>query len=65
MSENKIYPTMVIRSQAEAIELLEKENQQLKDIQDIIMEVIDLNQYNYGYQIKNEIAKEILDKVKE
>ena len=30
MSEDKIYPTMVIRSQAEAIELLEKENKQLK-----------------------------------
>lgn len=31
MSEEKIYPSMVIRSQAEAIELLEKENQQLKE----------------------------------
>ena len=29
--EDKIYPSMVIRSQAEAIELLEKENQELKD----------------------------------
>ena len=28
---DKIYPSMVIRSQAEAIELLKKENQQLKD----------------------------------
>lgn len=27
---DKIYPSMVIKSQAEAIELLEKENQQLK-----------------------------------
>lgn len=32
MSKEKIYPTMVIRSQAEAIELLEKENNQLKEI---------------------------------
>lgn len=31
MSEDKIYPSMVIRSQAEAIELLEQENKQLKD----------------------------------
>ena len=30
MSEDKIYPSMVIRSQAEAIELLEEENKQLK-----------------------------------
>ena len=63
MSEEKIYPSMVIRSQAEVIELLEQENQQLKDIQDKIMEIIDLNQYNYGYEIKDEITKEILDKV--
>ena len=31
MSEEKIYPSMVIRTQAEAIELLEKENQHLKE----------------------------------
>lgn len=30
MNEDKIYPSIVIRSQAEAIELLKKENQQLK-----------------------------------
>ena len=28
---DKIYPSMVIRSQAEAIELLQQENNQLKD----------------------------------
>ena len=32
MSEDKIYPSMVIRSQAEAIELLEQENKQLKEV---------------------------------
>ena len=31
MNEEAIYPSMVIRSQAEAIELLEKENKQLKE----------------------------------
>ena len=31
MNEEVIYPSMVIRSQAEAIELLEKENKQLKE----------------------------------
>ena len=30
MNEEAIYPSMVIRSQAEAIELLEKENKELK-----------------------------------
>ena len=30
VNKDKIYPSMVIRSQAEAIELLEKENRQLK-----------------------------------
>lgn len=50
--------------QKDEIEQLQQENKQLKDIQDKIMEIIDLNQYNYGYQIKNEITKEILDKVK-
>ena len=30
MNKDIIYPTMVIRNQAEAIELLEKENQQLQ-----------------------------------
>lgn len=31
MNEEVIYPSMVIRSQAEAIELLEKENKRLKE----------------------------------
>lgn len=30
MNNDRIYPSMVIRSQSEAIELLEKENQELK-----------------------------------
>lgn len=33
MNEEVIYPSMVIRSQAEAIELLEKENARLKEIE--------------------------------
>lgn len=31
MNDDKIYPSMVIRSQAEAIELLEKENTRLEN----------------------------------
>ena len=34
MNEEVIYPSMVIRSQAEAIELLEKENQKYKEVID-------------------------------
>lgn len=38
MNEEVIYPSMVIRSQAEAIELLEKENKQLKEVIDKAIE---------------------------
>ena len=41
MNEEVIYPSMVIRSQAEAIELLEKENSRLKDKLTEIKKVID------------------------
>ena len=34
MNEEVIYPSMVIRSQAEAIELLEKENKEYKEVID-------------------------------
>lgn len=40
MNKEIIYPSMVIRSQAEAIELLEKENQQLKEKIDKAIEYI-------------------------
>ena len=38
MNEEVIYPSMVIRSQAEAIELLEKENQKYKEVIDKAIE---------------------------
>ena len=41
VNEEVIYPSMVIRSQAEAIELLEKENARLKDKLTEIKKVID------------------------
>lgn len=46
MNENKIYPSMVIRSQAEAIELLEKENQKYKEV---IYKIFNYLEDNYGY----------------
>lgn len=51
MNEEVIYPSMVIRSQAEAIELLEKENKRLKMI---IKEYERLNKINNrGFKITN------------
>ena len=38
MNEEVIYPSMVIRSQAEAIELLEKENKKYKEVIDKAIE---------------------------
>ena len=40
---DKIYPSMVIRSQAEAIELLEKENKKYKEVIDKAIEYYDMN----------------------
>lgn len=53
MSEDKIYPTMVIRSQAEAIELLEKENKQLKSILTELEEYWENQQEHYRYYKDN------------
>ena len=40
MNEEVIYPSMVIRSQAEAIELLQQENQKYKEVIDKAIEYI-------------------------
>ena len=59
MSEEKIYPSVVIRSQAEAIELLEKENRQLK---------VDLQEANDTLDTHNELIrhqKQALDEIRE
>ena len=40
VNEEVIYPSMVIRSQAEAIESLEKENQKYKEVIDKAIEYI-------------------------
>ena len=41
VNEEVIYPSMVIRSQAEAIELLEKENKKYKEVIDKIKKEVD------------------------
>ena len=75
MNEEVIYPSMVIRSQAEAIELLEKENKKYKEVIDkaieyindnlIISSILDgkkyytINNYSFDYRELLEILKEV------
>ena len=77
MNEEVIYPSMVIRSQAEAIELLEKENQKYKEVIDKATEYINKYEsikayYEYidedGYDEYNcdeDFKSELLDILKE
>lgn len=58
MNEEKIYPTMVIRSQAEAIELLEKENKQLQNNWNELKEILD----NTLYKLNGLLDKDLLEK---
>ena len=53
MNEEVIYPSMVIRSQAEAIELLEKESQKYKELIDKAIEILKL--------CNSQCAKETID----
>ena len=65
---DKIYPSMVIRSQAEAIELLEQENKQLKDKLEFysgleLDKTIDKTRLEYNkLQQENKKYKEAIDK---
>lgn len=61
---DKIYPTMVIRSQAEAIELLEKENEKLKNIiSSIKKDFLNANSELEEYKAKTDKAIEITNKI--
>ena len=53
MNEEVIYPSMVIRSQAEAIELLKKENKQLKE------EKRKVRDYINKHCVNEKISKEV------
>ena len=80
MNEEVIYPSMVIRSQAEAIELLEKENKKYKEVIDRIEKYINkyenikayyeyidedgYDEYNYDEDFKSELL-DILKEVSE
>ena len=64
MNEEVIYPSMVIRSQAEAIELLEKENKILRENAEHNDKVVDkVNWENMLLEQENKKYKEVIDKV--
>ena len=77
MNEKDIYPSMVIRSQAEAIELLEKENKKYKEVIDKAIEYINKYEsikayYEYidedgydEYNYEEDLKEELLDILKE
>ena len=71
MNEEVIYPSMVIRSQSEAIELLEKENKKYKEVIDKIMNLIkkygkyDGKKCTRGFQMWSADFNKILDILKE
>ena len=62
MNEEAIYPSMVIRSQAEAIELLEQENKKYKEVIDKLKEYMNTLCDEYAddnYDIKCEVFNKI------
>ena len=66
MSEDEIYPSMVIRIQAEAIELLEQENKQLKA--DLTKEKLAYSNLRDTYNKKYDeckLYKEVIEEVRE
>ena len=69
MSEDKIYPSMVIRIQAEAIKLLEQENKQLKEVIEEVREELseiddDILKTCKRYDVNGIKVLQILDKAK-
>ena len=65
MDEEVIYPSMVIRSQAEAIESLEKENQKYKEVIDKAIEYILKETKSMPVNCCTIRLKELLDILKE
>lgn len=63
---DKIYPSMVIRSQAEAIELLEKENADLKQRLNVVNEMNVANYNKYCEELKeNTQLKSVIKEIRE
>ena len=76
VNEEVIYPSIVIRSQAEAIELLEKENKKYKEVIDKAIDLIEKsvitdigidsnNNIIHYHQLTEDETSELLDILKE
>ena len=63
MNEEVIYPSMVIRSQAEAIELLEKENQKYKEVIDKAIEYLETKRIREKAIVDVDVLEGVLKEV--
>ena len=63
VNEEVIYPSMVIRSQAEAIELLEKENKSLKEVIDKAIEYLEAKRIREKAIVDIDVLEGILKEV--
>ena len=63
MNEEVIYPSMVIRSQAEAIELLEKENQKYKEVIDRAVEYLETKRIREKAIVDIDVLEGVLKEV--
>ena len=65
VNEEVIYPSMVIRSQAEAIELLEKENKKYKEVIDKAIEYLEAKRIREKAIVDIDVLEGILKEVSE
>ena len=65
VNEEVIYPSMVIRSQAEAIELLEKENQKYKEVIDKAIEYLETKRIREKAIVDVDVLEGVLKEVSE
>ena len=65
MNEEVIYPSMVIRSQAEAIELLEKENKKYKEVIDKAIEYLENKRIREKAIVDIDVLEGVLKEVSE
>ena len=63
VNEEVIYSSMVIRSQAEAIELLEKENQKYKEVIDKAIEYLETKRIREKAIVDIDVLEGILKEV--
>ena len=65
MNEEAIYPSMVIRSQAETIELLEQENKKYKEVIDRAIEYLEAKRIREKAIVDIDVLEGILKEVSE